>query len=318
MEQYREAYPQVKLFAVPGLDRKREDLRFDGLLSGAPEREWQEDLDQMAFEGWRRLHEIEFFHRRTRTLITGDLCCNFDPLMRVVAQGRVRQRLGPPTECRILGLVRDRRAVRRSLGRILDWDFERSSPATARSSTSAVRTPSRRALPGSFDEPGPLPLSPVRDRRRCRAAETGAPRYHAGPSIRSPARAQMVADFGPSASVEIAPITTRARSHHGRARPGAARPAAPGSASEVRSHSTLGSAPAATVARVPTSIRSRISSGIGTSRVLPSSSRSRAVSSAQRAITTAQRPRPRCLPALLRVRNRPIVRTSSEPVESQR
>lgn len=129
MEQYQQAYPRVRLFAAPGLDRKRKDLRFDGLLSGVPEPEWGDDLDQMAFEGHRRLHEIEFFHYRSRTLITGDLCCNFGPrwslLTRVMAQGHVRQRLGPPTECRILGIFRDREAVRRSLKRILEWDFER-------------------------------------------------------------------------------------------------------------------------------------------------------------------------------------------------
>ncbi|HEX4115198.1 MAG TPA: DUF4336 domain-containing protein [Solirubrobacteraceae bacterium] len=128
MEQYRDAYPHVKLFAAPGLDRKRKDLRFDGLLSGVPEPEWRGELDQMAFEGWRRLHEIEFFHPKTRTLITGDLCCNFGLMTRLVAQGRIRRHLGPPTECRMLGIFRDRRAVRRSLARILEWDFEQILP----------------------------------------------------------------------------------------------------------------------------------------------------------------------------------------------
>lgn len=132
MEQYRDAYPRAKLFAAPGLDRRRTDLRFDGQLASVPEPEWRRDLDQMAFEGHRRLHEIEFFHVRTRTLITGDLCCNFGPqwpfLTRLMAQGRVRPRLGPPTECRVLGIFRDRRAVRRSLERILEWDFDRILP----------------------------------------------------------------------------------------------------------------------------------------------------------------------------------------------
>lgn len=132
MEQYRDAYPRVKLFAAPGLDRKRTDLRFDGLLSGVAEPEWRDDLDQMAFEGHRRLNEIEFFHFNTRTLITGDLCCNFGPqwsrMTRLMAQGRIRQGLGPPTEVRILGLFRDRGAVRRSLERILAWEFERILP----------------------------------------------------------------------------------------------------------------------------------------------------------------------------------------------
>ncbi len=129
MEQYRAAYPQVKLFAAPGLDRKRMDLGFAGLLSDVPEPEWRADLAQMAFEGWRRLHEIEFFHSKTRTLITGDLCFNFGPgITRLCAQGRIRRRLGPSTECRMLGVVRDRTEVRRSLERILEWDFDRILP----------------------------------------------------------------------------------------------------------------------------------------------------------------------------------------------
>jgi Domain of unknown function (DUF4336) len=146
MQQYRDAYPQVKLFAAPGLDRKRKDLRFAGLLSGVPEPHWGDDLDQRAFEGWRRLNEIEFFHPKTRTLIAGDLCCNFGPLMRLLAQGRIRQRLGPPTECRILGLLRDRRAVRCSLERILEWDFERVLPGHGE----IIHTGGRNAFQKSF------------------------------------------------------------------------------------------------------------------------------------------------------------------------
>ena len=147
MEQYRVAYPQVKLFAAPGLDRKRKDLRFDGLLSGVPGPEWREDLDQMAFEGWRRLNEIEFFHAKTRTLITGDLCFNFGSLWtRLAAQGRLRQRLGPSAECRMLGILRDRSAVRRSLERILEWDFDRILPGHGE----VLRTRGRDAFEGDF------------------------------------------------------------------------------------------------------------------------------------------------------------------------
>lgn len=150
MEQYREAYPRAKLFAAPGLDRKRQDLRFDGLLSGVPEPDWRDDLDQMEFKGYPRLHEIEFFHAGTRTLITGDMVCSFGPhwplMTRVLAQGRVRPHLGPPTECRILGIFRDRGAVRRSLRRILEWNFERILPGHGE----IVRSGGRGALEDAF------------------------------------------------------------------------------------------------------------------------------------------------------------------------
>ncbi len=135
MEQYGDAYPQARLFGVPGLERKRPDLRFDGMLGDAPEPEWADDFDQKRFEGHRVagrvLNEVELFHRKTRTLITGDLCFNIGPewplRTRLLAWGpRMRPRLGPTVAFR-LG-IRDREAARRSVERILEWDFDRILP----------------------------------------------------------------------------------------------------------------------------------------------------------------------------------------------
>jgi Domain of unknown function (DUF4336) len=135
MEQYREAYPQARLFGVRGLERKRSDLRFDGVLADSPEPAWSDDLDQRRFEGHRVagrvLNEVEFLHRPTRTLVTGDLCFNIGPewplKTRLLAWGpRMRRRLGP-TVAFLLG-IRDRAAARRSVERILEWDFDRILP----------------------------------------------------------------------------------------------------------------------------------------------------------------------------------------------
>ncbi len=135
MEQYRDAYPQARLFGVPGLERKRPDLRFDGMLGNSPEPEWSDELDQERFDGHRVagrvLNEVEFLHRGTRTLISGDLCFNIAsewPLKtRLLAWGpRMRRRLGPTVAFR-LG-IRDRGAAKRSVERILEWDFDRILP----------------------------------------------------------------------------------------------------------------------------------------------------------------------------------------------
>lgn len=135
MEQYRDACPRARLLGVPGLERKRPDLRFDGMLGVSPEPEWRDDLDQKRFEGHRVagrvLNEVEFLHRPTRTLIAGDLCFNIGPewplKTRLLAWGpRMRPRLGPTVAFR-LG-IRDREAARRSVERILEWDFDRILP----------------------------------------------------------------------------------------------------------------------------------------------------------------------------------------------
>jgi hypothetical protein len=131
MEQYRDAYPGAKLFAAPGLQRKRTDLSFDGELSSTPEPGWSQDLDQAVFSGHSRLTEIEFFHAKTRTLITGDLCFNigadWPSSTRLLAWGpSMKRRLGPTTAFR--QGIGDHEAARRSLHRILDWDFDRIVP----------------------------------------------------------------------------------------------------------------------------------------------------------------------------------------------
>jgi Domain of unknown function (DUF4336) len=135
MEQFQSVYPHAELFAVPGLERKRRELRFAGQLDGSPESPWAGELEQTPFRGYRirnrLLNEIEFLHRPTRTLITGDLCFNIGPdsalLTRLLAWGpRLRPRLGPSVAFRFG--VRDRDAARRSLERLLAWDFDRILP----------------------------------------------------------------------------------------------------------------------------------------------------------------------------------------------
>ena len=128
MDDYRKAYPQAKLFAAPGLRDKRKDLLFDGELGGEPDPDWAGDLDQAEFQGNRFVNEIVFLHRASRSLIVGDLCFNVGRrhprMLRLWAHGlRGSPRPGPTPAFRLA--VRDRRAARRSLERILDWDFDR-------------------------------------------------------------------------------------------------------------------------------------------------------------------------------------------------
>jgi hypothetical protein len=131
MEQYQAAYPGAILFAAPGLARKRPDLAFGGELSDSGQHEWGQEIEQTSFEGNRQLIEFEFLHRTTRTLITGDLCFNIGPqwplATRLWAWGpRLRRRLGPTVAFR--AAIRDRESARRSIERILEWDFDRILP----------------------------------------------------------------------------------------------------------------------------------------------------------------------------------------------
>lgn len=123
-----EAYPEARLWVGPGLERKRPDLVFDGVLGDEAPAEWKNQVDQLLFRGRPYENEVVFFHRASRTLILCDLAFNFGP--RAAAPTRLLMRLlrsygrfGPSKLDPLL--IRDRRAARHSLERILGWDFDR-------------------------------------------------------------------------------------------------------------------------------------------------------------------------------------------------
>ena len=121
-------YPAARLWIAPGLERKRPDLPFVSVLGDEAPGAWRNEVDQVFFRGRPYENEVAFFHRASRTLILCDLAFNFGPgaavatrlLMRLL---RSYGRFGPSTLDP--WLIRDRRAARQSLERILAWDFDR-------------------------------------------------------------------------------------------------------------------------------------------------------------------------------------------------
>lgn len=122
------AYPDARLWVAPGLERKRPDLVYVGVLGDESPAEWKGEVDQVFFRGRPYENEVVFLHRASRTLIMCDLAFNFGPraatptrlLMRLL---RSYGRFGPSSLDPLL--IRDRRAARKSLERILAWDFDR-------------------------------------------------------------------------------------------------------------------------------------------------------------------------------------------------
>jgi hypothetical protein len=123
---FRDAYRQAKLWGAPGLAKKRRDLRFDAELGAEPPAEWAADLDQLPIVSM--LGEVVFLHRRSRTVISSDLVARTSGegsvLTRLYASlGGFRKEHAVPRALR-LG-YRDRAAARRSIERLLAWDFDR-------------------------------------------------------------------------------------------------------------------------------------------------------------------------------------------------
>jgi hypothetical protein len=121
-------YPEARLWLAPGLERKRPDLAFAGILGDDAPPEWRGQIDQVFFRGRPYENEVVFCHRASRTLLLCDLAFNFGPgahpvtrfLMRLI---RSYGSFGPSRLDPLL--IRDRRAARDSLERILAWDFDR-------------------------------------------------------------------------------------------------------------------------------------------------------------------------------------------------
>ena len=123
---WAEAYPQAKLYAPPGLIKKRPDLVFAGELTDTPEPLWAGDLRQCVVRGSVFMNEVVFFHRASRTLILGDLIENHNPAAFSWWQrkiGQINRMLAPQGQTPVnyrLTFFR-RRLARAGLERVLSW-----------------------------------------------------------------------------------------------------------------------------------------------------------------------------------------------------
>jgi hypothetical protein len=128
--EWAKRWPAARLYAPPGLARKRPDLRFDAELAGEPDPAWAEDIDQVIFRGSFAMEEVAFFHRVSRTAIIGDLVQRFPAsemsgwrgtLMRL--DGVVGEHGSTPRDWR--ASFPRRGAARTARDKVLGWKAER-------------------------------------------------------------------------------------------------------------------------------------------------------------------------------------------------
>jgi hypothetical protein len=125
------AFPAARIYGIEGLETKREDLHFDGLLGDEPAALWAGQMDQVVI-GNRVMREVELLHRASGTLIATDLVENFrngTPGTNAMLRAWMRMfgmwgRPRPAPELR--WLTRDKKSARSALGRLLAWDFDRA------------------------------------------------------------------------------------------------------------------------------------------------------------------------------------------------
>ena len=124
------AYPDARVYAPPGLGKKRPDIAFDAELGDEPDAGWAGEIDQVVFRGSLFMDEVVFFHRSSKSALVCDLIQKFDPqtlrgfhglLMRL--DGLVGPDGSTPREWR--ASFWNRRAGREALRKALEWDAER-------------------------------------------------------------------------------------------------------------------------------------------------------------------------------------------------
>ncbi|HYA35489.1 MAG TPA: DUF4336 domain-containing protein [Candidatus Binataceae bacterium] len=127
--QWRAAYPDARMFAAPGLDTKRKDLKFDSVLNDDGPPEWRDQIDQLVFRAFAPLNEVVFCDRASATLIFTDLMFNITRSESVVARALLRLDgafAEPAVPRSFRALIRWRRyAARQALERIMSWNFDR-------------------------------------------------------------------------------------------------------------------------------------------------------------------------------------------------
>ena len=124
------AFPDAKTWICPGIETKRPDLRYDGILGDRAPADWLDEIDQVLVRGTRIMREVAMHHRASRTLILVDLIENFTDATPDTAGAlkfwfkyvlRMWGKPKPAPEYR-MGW-NDRAAAAESLRRILAWDF---------------------------------------------------------------------------------------------------------------------------------------------------------------------------------------------------
>jgi hypothetical protein len=126
-----QAYPSARLLAASRAPSRRKSVGFHDSLADEPPSAWAGQVESHLVAGCR-LYEVVLLHRPTRTLVITDLCFNIQrspfryARLFFRANGMWRH-FGPSRLIRLL-VVSDRAAFRRSLERVLQWDFERIVP----------------------------------------------------------------------------------------------------------------------------------------------------------------------------------------------
>lgn len=126
-------YPDAETFLCPGLEKKCPDLSFDWILGNQPDPRWGSEFEQVVVQGTRIINEVVFFHIATKTLILVDLIENIGDdyehdaglLLQFWWKAVFHMWNNPKAAPEYQLGWGNKEIVKKALGKILTWDFER-------------------------------------------------------------------------------------------------------------------------------------------------------------------------------------------------
>lgn len=130
LDAWRNAYPDARALAAPGLARKRPDLTFDAILGSAADSAWDGEIDQVVMEGNRITTEVIFFHRASGCVLVTDLIQQmprgwYSGWRALVARLDLMTAPSPSVPRKFRVAFSDRRAARTAAEKVLAWPAER-------------------------------------------------------------------------------------------------------------------------------------------------------------------------------------------------
>ena len=73
LQEWADHWPGARLYAPPGLARRKPEINFDAELQDQPEPAWATEIDQVIFRGSLFMEEVAFFHKPSKTAVICDL-----------------------------------------------------------------------------------------------------------------------------------------------------------------------------------------------------------------------------------------------------
>lgn len=122
-------FPSAEFYCAPGLDKKRPDFKFTEVISNEQKFPWNPELAHVLIDGVPMYNEVVFFHQKTKTLIVTDLAVHirhsksFFTKLCLTLMGAYGNFGWSAIEKFMF--IRDKRAFRCSIERVLEFDFER-------------------------------------------------------------------------------------------------------------------------------------------------------------------------------------------------